>query len=134
MACRAPGRSRRGWRTGKCQGCNLPRLLCPWDFPGKNTGVGCHFLLQGIFSTQGLKNLVDSGFFTAWPLGKPIHDITTQKYHSSHPGKHPFLHFSLHIHMLDFSFFDKKENHITHVDFFPPFQSPTLSSLLLDTH
>ena len=22
------------------------RLLCPWDYPGKNTGVGCHFLLQ----------------------------------------------------------------------------------------
>ena len=29
------------------------RLLCPWNFPGKNTGVGCHFLLQGIFLTQG---------------------------------------------------------------------------------
>ena len=29
------------------------RLLCPWDFPGKNTGVGCHFLLKGIFQTQG---------------------------------------------------------------------------------
>ena len=29
------------------------RLLCPWDFPSKNTGVGCHFLLQGIFPTQG---------------------------------------------------------------------------------
>ena len=29
------------------------RLLCPWDFPGKNTGAGCHFLLQGIFLTQG---------------------------------------------------------------------------------
>ena len=29
------------------------RLLRPWDFPGKNTGVGCHFLLQGIFLTQG---------------------------------------------------------------------------------
>ena len=29
------------------------RLLCPWDFPGKSTGVGCHFLLQGIFPTQG---------------------------------------------------------------------------------
>ena len=29
------------------------RLLCPWDFPGKNTGVGYHFLLQGIFLTQG---------------------------------------------------------------------------------
>ena len=30
------------------------RLLCPWDFQGKNTGVGCHFLLQGVFLTQGL--------------------------------------------------------------------------------
>ena len=30
------------------------RLLCPWDFPGKNTGVGYHFLLQGIFPTQEL--------------------------------------------------------------------------------
>ena len=30
-----------------------PRLLCPWDSPGKNTGVGCHFLLHGIFATQG---------------------------------------------------------------------------------
>ena len=29
-------------------------LLCPWDFPGKNTGVGCHFLFQGIFPIQGL--------------------------------------------------------------------------------
>jgi len=29
------------------------RLLCPWDTPGKNTGVGCHALLQGIFPTQG---------------------------------------------------------------------------------
>ena len=29
------------------------RLLCPWDFPGKNTGADCHFLLQGIFPTQG---------------------------------------------------------------------------------
>ena len=30
------------------------RLLSPWDSPGKNTGVGSHFLLQGIFPTQGL--------------------------------------------------------------------------------
>ena len=32
------------------------RLLCPWDYPGKNTGVGCHFLFHGIliFPTQGL--------------------------------------------------------------------------------
>ena len=27
------------------------RHLCPWDFLGKNTGVSCHFLLQGIFPT-----------------------------------------------------------------------------------
>ena len=29
--------------------CQAP---CPWDSPGKNTGVGCHFRLQGIFPTQ----------------------------------------------------------------------------------
>jgi len=29
------------------------RLLCPWNFPGKNTGVSCHVLLQRIFPTQG---------------------------------------------------------------------------------
>ena len=34
--------------------CSLSiRLLCPWDFPGKSAGVDCHFLLQGIFPTQG---------------------------------------------------------------------------------
>ena len=31
----------------------VARLLCPWDSSGKNTGVGCHFLLQGIFLTRG---------------------------------------------------------------------------------
>ena len=31
------------------------RFLCRWNFSGKNTGVGCHFLLQGIFPSQGLK-------------------------------------------------------------------------------
>ena len=33
-------------------------LLCPWDFPGKNTGVGCHFLLKEIFPTQGWSRLL----------------------------------------------------------------------------
>ena len=32
----------------------MEKLLSPWDFPGKNTGVGCYFLLQGIFLTQRL--------------------------------------------------------------------------------
>ena len=31
------------------------RLLLPWEFPGKNTGVGCHFLLQGNLPNQGVK-------------------------------------------------------------------------------
>ena len=31
----------------------LTRLFCPWDFLGRNTGVGSHFLLQGIFPTRG---------------------------------------------------------------------------------
>ena len=33
--------------------CSPPGSSCPWDSPGKNTGVGCHALLQGIFLTQG---------------------------------------------------------------------------------
>ena len=27
-------------------GLQTTRLLCQWDFPGKNTGIGCHFLLK----------------------------------------------------------------------------------------
>ena len=34
-------------------GLSSSRLLCPWDSPGKNTGVGSHSLLKGIFPTQG---------------------------------------------------------------------------------
>ena len=34
--------------------CDPAKLLCPWISPGKNTGAGCHFILQGIFMTQGL--------------------------------------------------------------------------------
>ena len=33
--------------------CLYARLLCPWNPLGKSTGVGCHFLLQRIFPTQG---------------------------------------------------------------------------------
>ena len=34
-------------------GLQSTRLLCPGDFPDNDTGVSCHFLLQGIFPTQG---------------------------------------------------------------------------------
>ena len=37
----------------QCHGLKPARLLCPWHSPGKNTRVGCHFLLQGLFPTQG---------------------------------------------------------------------------------
>ena len=38
-------------------------LLCPWDSPNKNNGVGCYFLIQGIFPTQG----------SNWSLRCPLH-------------------------------------------------------------
>ena len=34
-------------------GLHPSKLLCPWDSPGKNTGLGYHALLQGIFPSQG---------------------------------------------------------------------------------
>ena len=37
-----------------CSPMDCSLSLCPWDFPGNSTGVDCHFLLQGIFLTQGL--------------------------------------------------------------------------------
>ena len=47
------------------------RLLCPWDFPGKNIGVGCHFLLQRTFSTQGSNPglCIADSLFTVWTTG-----------------------------------------------------------------
>ena len=43
------------------------RLLCPWDFPGKNTRVDCHFLRD-----QTLFPALTGRFFTTEPPGKPI--------------------------------------------------------------
>ena len=40
------------------------RLLCPWDSPGKNTEVGCHFLLWEIFPTQGS----NPGLLQCWQI------------------------------------------------------------------
>ena len=50
------------------------RLLCPWDSPGKNTGVSCQVLLLGIFPTRGSKPespALAGGFFTTEPTEKP---------------------------------------------------------------
>ena len=47
------------------------RLLCPWDSPGKNTGVGDHSLLQGIFLTQGSNRCCLHWQVDSWPLAPP---------------------------------------------------------------
>ena len=56
------------------------RLLCPWNSSGKNSRVGCHFLLQGIFPTQELNlHLLYCRCFTL-PLessGKPHIDFSS---------------------------------------------------------
>ena len=48
--------------------------ILSWDSPGKNTGLGCHFLLQGIFPTQGLNQVscIAGRFFTSEPPWKPL--------------------------------------------------------------
>ena len=59
------------------------RLLLPWDFPGKNTGVGCHFLLQGGLpdpGTEPVSPALADGFFTTEPPGKPMHTTSKHKY------------------------------------------------------
>ena len=48
------------------------RLLCPWDYPGNNSGVGCPALFQGIFPTQG----ANPGLLHCWQI----------LYHLSHQG------------------------------------------------
>ena len=52
------------------------RLLCPWGSPGKNTAVGCHFLLQGNLPDPGIQPespvspVLAGRFLTAEPTGK----------------------------------------------------------------
>ena len=48
----------------RAHGLKPTRLLCPWNFPGKNTGVASHSLLQGIFPTQ--VSCIAGRFFTVW--------------------------------------------------------------------
>ena len=50
------------------------RFLCPWNFLGQNTGVGCLVLLLGIFQTQGIvpaSPALAGRFVTTEPPGKP---------------------------------------------------------------
>ena len=64
------------------------RLLHLWDFPGKNTGIGCHFLLQGIFLTKGSNSglpHLQADSLLAEPPGKPLEKIQTS-------GNTPHVH------------------------------------------
>ena len=62
------------------------RLLCPWDSPGKNTGVGCHALLHGIFLTHGPNPGVlcllhwQVGSWPPAPLGKEVMMVDTAQF------------------------------------------------------
>ena len=82
-------------------------LLCPWNFPGKNTGAGCHFFLQGIFlegdlpgSNPHLLHLLFSRWIPyLWrQLRSPLQYICG--------SKHQTVHFK-HTQFL----FIKKKNH-----------------------
>ena len=57
------------------------QALCPWNFPGKNSGVGLHFLLQGIFLILRLNPRLlgllkgQASSLPPMPLGKPQNGI-----------------------------------------------------------
>ena len=56
------------------------RLLCPWHFPVKNTGVVCHFFLQGIFPTQGSNlSLLQVDAFPSEPQYNELPSQNTKK-------------------------------------------------------
>ena len=57
------------------------RFLCPWDFPGKNTGVGCYFLLQRIFWNRGWTQIssIAGRLFTTEPPGNETTGYPMQK-------------------------------------------------------
>ena len=59
------------------------RLFCPWGFPGKNTGVGSHFLLQGIFPNSEIEPrspALQADALTSEPPGKPAWRVDVLNY------------------------------------------------------
>ena len=64
----------------------LIRLPSPWDSPGKNTGVGCYFLLQRIFPTQGMNPILLHCRLTLYHLshqGTREYEITSVQFSHS---------------------------------------------------
>ena len=60
-----------------------PRLLCPWNSPGKNTGVGSNSPLKGHFPTQGsnpgLPHSLQADSLQSDPTGKPMIEVAPKK-------------------------------------------------------
>jgi len=77
------------------------RLLCPWDSPGKNTGVGCHFLLQC------MKVKSESEVAQSCPtLSKPHGLQPTRLLHPwDFPGKSTGVGYSIRLFIRYFSLF-----------------------------
>ena len=70
------------------------RLLCPWNFPGKNIGVGCHFLPPGDLPDLGIElvsPVLAGGFFTTEPPGKPQAVISSDIISWVHLSGPPFI-------------------------------------------
>ena len=59
----------------KSHGLQPARFLCPWDSPGKKTGMGCHFLLQGYLADPGIEPgspALQADSLSSEPPGKPL--------------------------------------------------------------
>ena len=70
------------------------RLLCQWDFPSQNTGVGCHFLLQGIFPNPGNElrsRALQADSLTSEPAGKH-QQLSSSYYQSGQTSRTQLLH------------------------------------------
>ena len=73
-------------------GCNPPGS----SVHGKDTGVGCHFLLQRIFPAQGSNPCIAGRFFTTEPLGKPAEINTTLLTYRLCPLGIQFTYYEMH--------------------------------------
>ena len=78
------------------------RLLCPQNFPGKNTRVGCHFLLQGCSQPRDQT-------YVSW-IGR---QVLYHQHHQGSPGHMPLLPFEVyHKALVQHDIFRKIDSHI----------------------
>ena len=113
------------------------RLLCPWNSSGKNTGVGCHFLLHGIFPTQGLNpslqhcrqilyHLTHQGNL---PLGHQLFLLLSSKFHAQNVFRNRSQGLSQTLDVQGLCFFNEESATIS--TFFILYNRP-MSSLIVN--